>query len=126
MMVADLVERETHAIFDLDCWPCHANQHAAAWSLLRSVKPEMLLLWDSDLHSFKMAAKTIARDADFLGRVPTGPQFTPILRSLPDNSFLAYLYPDPDSEQLRLVHGLRIPCPSARIGHDPGAKRAGV
>jgi hypothetical protein len=53
----------------------------------------MLLTWDSGLHSYQIAALTHSRQADFLGRVPTGPKFRPI-KSLSDGSYLAYIQPD--------------------------------
>ena len=96
-----LDECGTHSIIDAGFWPCHTNQHAAAQRLLRSVGPQMLLMWDSGLHSFDMAAKTRTRCADFLGRVPASAKFKPILK-LPDNSYLAYIYPD---DRKRRRHG---------------------
>lgn len=88
-----LDECGTHAIVDAGFWPCHADHHAAAQRLLRSVGPGMILMWDSGLHSFEIAAKTRARGADFLGRVPAGPRFESI-RDLSDGSYLAYIHPD--------------------------------
>jgi Insertion element 4 transposase N-terminal/Transposase DDE domain len=98
-----LEECGTHAIIDAGFWPCHANQHAAAQRLLRSVGPGMLLTWDSGLHSFEIASKTRVRDAHFLGRVPAGAKFTPIL-NLTDGSYLAYIYPGDRRRRRRGEH----------------------
>ncbi|TRZ48358.1 hypothetical protein D4S03_09975, partial [bacterium] len=55
----------------------------------------MLLMWDCGFHSFEMAVKTRQRGSQFLGRLPANvkPQF---VRSLPDGSYLAYLYSSDD------------------------------
>jgi hypothetical protein len=92
-LAAYLEEVGTHAIVDAGLWPCHANQHACAQRLLRSLEPGMLLTWDAGLHSYRIAALTHSRGADFLGRVPAGPKFQPT-KSLSDGSYLAYLQPD--------------------------------
>ena len=93
VLCAYLEECGTHAIVDAGVWPCHANQHASAQRLLRSVGPGMLLTWDCGLHSFEIAQKTRAKDAHFLGRVPASAKPT-CLRRLGDGSYLAYIYPD--------------------------------
>ena len=90
VQVAYLAECGTHAIIDAGFWPVHANQHASAQRLLRSLEPGMLLTWDSGLHSFEIARKTQAQGADFLGRVPAGAKFQPLTR-LADGSYLTHL-----------------------------------
>jgi hypothetical protein len=101
VMAVYLDECGTHAIVDAGFWRCHANQHAAAQRLLRSVESGMLVTWDCGLHSYDIAAKTRARGAQFLGRVPAGPKFRP-LHYLADGSHLAYIYPD---DRRRRRHG---------------------
>lgn len=93
ILALHLVECGTHAIVDSGLWPCHSSVRAGALRLLCSVTEGMLLLWDTGLHSFEMAARTRARDAHFLSRVPAYVKFQPF-RYLPDGSFLAYIYPD--------------------------------
>lgn len=93
VLAAYLSECGTHAIVDAGFWPCHANQHAAAQRLVRSVAAGMLVLWDAGLHSFTLAAQTRARGAHFLGRVPAGATFTP-RAILADGSYLAQMHPD--------------------------------
>ncbi len=93
VLCAYLEECGTHAITDCGFWPVHANQHASAQRLLRSICEGMLLTWDCGLHSFEIAKKTRARDAHFLGRVPLSAKPKAVLR-LADGSYLAYIYPD--------------------------------
>ena len=87
-----LVECGTHAVIDAGFWPCHTSEHRGALRLLRSVAPEMLLMWDRGLHSFDMAKATLDRGAHFLGRVPSYGPLEPF-QALPDGSHLAYLRP---------------------------------
>lgn len=93
VLCAYLEECGPHAIIDAGFWPCHANQHACARRLLRSVCAGMLLMWDCGLHSFEIARATRGRDAHFLGRVSSQPRFRS-LRQLPDGSFLTHLQPN--------------------------------
>jgi hypothetical protein len=87
-----LVECGSHAIVDAGLWPCHTSERVGALRLLRSLGEGMLLLWDSGLHSFAMAAATQRRGAHFLGRVPGFARFQPCER-LGDGSYLTWLYP---------------------------------
>jgi hypothetical protein len=105
VLASYLSECGSHAIIDVGFWPCHANQHACAQRLLRSVSPGMLLMWDSGLHSYQIAALTQTRGADFLGRVPARPKFRPT-QMLTDGSYLAYLQPDRHGRPCR---GPRLP-----------------
>jgi len=87
-----LCECGTHAICDAGFWPCHTSERIGGLRMLRSVGAGMLVMWDCGFHSFEMAVRTRQQQADFLGRVPAHvkPQF---LRTLPDGSYLAYIYP---------------------------------
>lgn len=93
ILALHLVECGTHAIVDTGLWPCHSNARAGALRLLRSVTEGMLLMWDTGLHSFKMASRTRVCGAHFLSRVPAYAKFQPV-RYLQDGSFLAYIYPN--------------------------------
>lgn len=92
VLCAYLEECGTHAIIDAGVYPCHANQHACAQRLLRTVSSGMLLSWDCGLHSFEIAKKTLAQDAHFLGRMPLSAKPKALCR-LEDGSYLAYIYP---------------------------------
>jgi hypothetical protein len=92
MLAVYLCEVGTHAICDAGFWPCHTSERVGGLRLLRSVGPGMLIMWDRGFHSFEMAVKTRQRGTHFLGRLPAHvkPRF---VRSLPDGSYLAYIYP---------------------------------
>ena len=104
MLAVYLNEVGTHAICDAGFWPCHTSERMGGLRLLRSVGAGMLLMWDCGFHSFEMAVATRQRGAHFLGRLPAHvkPQF---VRSLPDGSHLAYIYP---SDYQRRKHGARL------------------
>jgi len=95
LLAVYLCEAGTHAICDAGFWPCHTSEWVGGLRLLRSVGPGMLLMWDCGFHSFEMAVKTRQRGSQFLGRLPANvkPQF---VRSLPDGSYVAYLYASDD------------------------------
>lgn len=105
VMAVYLDECGTHAIVDAGFWPCHADPHAAAQRLLRSMESGMLLMWDSGLHSFDMAEKTLARGAQFLGRVPASVKLKP-LELLTDGSYLAHIHPADGRRRRRGEHQL--------------------
>jgi hypothetical protein len=87
-----LCECGTHAICDGGAWPCKISERRGGLRVLRSVGPDMLVMWDCGFHSFDMCARCFKQKAAFLGRVPSYVHFTPISR-LPDGSYLAYIQP---------------------------------
>jgi hypothetical protein len=93
-----LVECGTHAIVDAGFWPLHLSERIGGLRLLRGVGAEMLVMWDRGFHSFEMLTATLARGADYLGRLPAHvhPQ---VVRRLSDGSFLAYLLPSDYQER---------------------------
>ena len=93
-----LVECGSHAILDACPWPCRTSEHRAVRRLLRSLTPEMLVLWDCGLHGYPLAAAVRASGAHFLARVPAYQTFVP-LRCLPDGSQLVRWYQDPPSRR---------------------------
>ncbi len=99
-----LVECGTHATVDAGFWPCHTSERVGGLRLLRSVAAGMLLLWDRGFHSFEMAARTRARQAHFLGRVPSQVKLVPHTR-LPDGSYWAWLLP---SDRRQRKAGIRL------------------
>jgi len=98
MQAVYLCEVGTHVICDAGFWPCHTSERVGGLRLLRSVGPGMLVLWDRGFYSFAMAAAIQQRGAHFLGRLPAHvkPRF---VRSLPDGSYLAYIYPSDDPQR---------------------------
>ena len=99
-----LCECGTHAICDGGAWSYKTSERSGGLRGLRSVGPEMLVMWDRGFHSFDMCARCSKQNAAFLGRVPSHVRFTPISR-LPDGSYLAYIQP---SEYKRRKKGERL------------------
>lgn len=99
-----VVECGTHAVVDAGFWPCHTSERVGGYRLLRSVEPGMLVMWDRGFHSFDMIVKAVQRGGHVLSRLPAHvkPEW---VRTLPDGSYLAYLYP---SDPKRRKAGERI------------------
>lgn len=87
-----LCESGTHAICDAGFWPYPTSERVGGLRLLRSVTAGMLLMWDRGFHSFDMAWRTRQRQAHFVGRLPAHVQ-PKWVQTLPDGSYLAYIYP---------------------------------
>jgi hypothetical protein len=99
-----LAECGTHAIVDAGFWPCHTSERVGGFRLLRSVRGDMLVLWDRDFHDYDMLVGARRRGAQVLGRLPSHvkPQR---LRTLSDGSVLAALRP---SDYQRRKQGERL------------------
>jgi hypothetical protein len=99
-----LAECGTHAIVDAGFWPCHTSERVGGFRMLRSVEKGMLLMWDRGFHDFDMFAKAQKQRAEVLSRLPANvkPQ---LVRTLPDGSWLAHLYP---SDYRRRKNGERL------------------
>jgi hypothetical protein len=93
-----LVECGTHAILDASVWPCRTSEHRAVRRHLRSLTPEMLVLWDCGVHSYPLAKAVRERGAHLLVRVPAYQTFVS-LRTLPDGSQHVLWYQDPPSRR---------------------------
>jgi hypothetical protein len=117
-----LVECGTHAIVDACPWPCRTSEHRAVRRLLRSVTPEMLVLWDSGLHSYGLAVAVRQRGAHFLSRVPACQTFEP-RRVLSDGSLLARWYRDPPSKRAKDCPFLEVRVVSYQVEGDPTTLR---
>jgi hypothetical protein len=100
-----LCECSTHVIFDAMITPFKANHHASFKRLLRSVDPNMLVLFDRGLISFEGIQAIRQREAQLLAPVKKDMKLTPHTW-LPDGTYLADLY-DWDHGSLR--HDRRIP-----------------
>jgi hypothetical protein len=92
-----LVEAGTHLITDALFSPYRMGERRKALKLLRSVEPDMLLMWDRGLHSFKMVKATQERGSHFLGRVPKNVKFE-VVQTFEDGSFLSWIAPDRKSK----------------------------
>ncbi len=87
-----LVEAGTHLIFDALICSYKIGERVRALRLLRSVTPEMLLMWDRGLHSYAMVEATVSKDCDYLGRIPSNVKFTKETQQK-DGSYLSCIYP---------------------------------
>ena len=87
-----LVECGTHAIVDAGFWPCQTSERVGGFRMLRSLTPDMLIMWDRGFHDFDMFQGVLRRHGHALGRLPAhvNPKH---VRKLPDGSYLAYIYP---------------------------------
>lgn len=95
-----LIEAGTHVLCDAVLRPYTRGEAPAARQLLRAVGPGMLLMWDRGLHNYEMVRQTRAAGAQFLGRVGKAIVLTPE-RLLPDDSYLACVYPSPKARRHR-------------------------
>jgi hypothetical protein len=99
-----LAECGTHVIVDCGFWPIHTSERKGGLRLLRSLRRGMLVMWDRGFHDFDMLWGARQRGAHVLARLPSHVK-PHKLRTLPDGSYLAYLYP---SEYGRRKCGERI------------------
>ena len=61
--------------------------------LLRSLKPDMLLLWDRGFFGFQLIEAVLGRGSHLLARVKTSQLIFQRLENLPDGSYLSTIYP---------------------------------
>ena len=98
-----LAECGTHAIVDAGFWPCHTSERVGGFRLLRSLREDMLVLWDRGFHDYDLLVGARQRGAQVLGRLPSyvKPQR---LRTLPDGSVLATIRPSDYQRRKRGEH----------------------
>src|SRR5690348_12280256 len=103
VQVVYLAECGTHAIVDAGFWPSHTSERVGGFRLLRSLREDMLVLWDRGFHDYEMLIGARQRGAQVLGRLPSHvkPQR---LRTLPDGSVLATLRPSEYQQRKRGEH----------------------
>ena len=104
VQVVYLAECGTHVIIDAGFWPYHTSERVGGFRLLRSLRGDMLVLWDRGFHDYDMIVGARRRGAHVLSRLPSHvkPQ---CLRPLPDGSMLATLRP---SDYQRRKQGERL------------------
>lgn len=101
VQVVYLAECGTHAIVDAGFWPVHTSERVGGFRVLRSVEAGMLVMWDRGFHNYDMVLGVRQRGAHALGRLPAHVKPKRV-RTLPDGSYLAYIYP---SDYKRRHHG---------------------
>jgi hypothetical protein len=87
-----LAECGSHAIVDAGFWPCHTSERVGGLRMLRSLQEGMLIMWDRGFHDFDMLDQARKRGAHVLSRLPAHVKPKQV-RTLPDGSYLAHLYP---------------------------------
>lgn len=89
-----LVEVGTHAEIAFVVKPVNAKggEQAAVPALLRHVGPGMLLMLDAGFYGFHLWRQAAATGADLLARLSSTLKL-PVLRVLPDGSYLSKVYP---------------------------------
>jgi hypothetical protein len=87
-----LCECGTHAIFDAAFWPYAVSERRGGKRLLRSVRADMLVMWDRGFHDYDMLSGVRSRGAHVLARLPAHvkPEGVEVL---PDGTWLAYIHP---------------------------------
>jgi hypothetical protein len=98
-----LAECGTHAIVDAGFWPLETGERTGGFRLLRSLTAGMLVMWDRGFHDYEMLVRVRQQAAHALGRLPAHVKPKPIC-TLPDGSYLAYLYPADAKRRRRGEH----------------------
>jgi hypothetical protein len=89
--VLALCETGSHVLWRSLIKPYHRGEVTMAHYLLRSLQPDMLLLWDRNFLSYQTVAEVRQRRAHLLARIKSNLIFEPI-QILGDGSYLAKLY----------------------------------
>lgn len=87
-----LCECGTHAIFDAAFGPYRVSERRGGKRLLRSVREDMLMLWDRGFHDYDMLCGVRSRGAHVLARLPAHVK-PELVEVLPDGTYLAYVRP---------------------------------
>jgi hypothetical protein len=91
--VLALCELGSHTICDFILRPIKKSEQAMLPTLLRSLHPGMLLLWDRGFYGFNLIKSVLDRGCHLLARVKTSQLIFKHVRDLPDGSYLSYIYP---------------------------------
>jgi hypothetical protein len=87
-----LCECGTHGIVDCGFWSYRTSERVGAARVLRSVRGDMLVMYDAGLHSFDLLLGIRKRGGHALGRLPDHVK-PEVIRALSDGSLLARLAP---------------------------------
>ena len=91
--VLALCELGTHAICDIALRPIRGSEQAMVPHLLRSLKPDMLLLWDRGFFGFQLIESVLGTGSHLLARVKASQLIFQRLEDLPDGSYRSKIYP---------------------------------
>lgn len=98
-----LVECGTHAIVDAGFWPGHTSERIGGFRLLRTLTPDMLVMWDRGFHDFDMLVQAHATGAQVLARLPSNVRLN-VVQRCDDGSFWSYLAPSAGPRRRRGEH----------------------
>jgi hypothetical protein len=90
--VLALCELGTHAVCDFALRPINHGEQSMVATLLRSLTPGMLLLWDRNFFGFELIDRVLQRGSHLLARVKTSQLILERLRTLADGSYLSKIY----------------------------------
>jgi hypothetical protein len=96
--VLSLCETGSHVLWRSLIKPCSRGEVTMAHYLLRSLREDMLLLWDRNFLSYQTVSEVRQRGARLLARIKSNLIFEPI-RVLDDGSYLAKLYRSPSDRR---------------------------
>jgi hypothetical protein len=90
--VLALCELGTHAVCDLALRPIRSSEQEMVPHLLRSLQPDMLLLWDRGFFGFALINAVLGRGSHLLGRIKAKHLIFRRVQGLPDGSYLSKIY----------------------------------
>jgi Insertion element 4 transposase N-terminal/Transposase DDE domain len=91
--VLALCELGTHAVCDFALRPINHGEQAMVPTLMRSLRPGMLLLWDRNFFGFDLIKSVLDCGSHLLARVKTSQLIFKRIHNLPDGSYLSKIYP---------------------------------
>ena len=97
--VLALCELGTHNICDIVLRPIRSSEQKMVPQLLRSLSPDMLLLWDRGFFSFNLIESVLNRGCHLLARVKAKQLIFTRLETLSDGSYLSKIYPSYSDRQ---------------------------
>jgi hypothetical protein len=92
VQVVVLAECGSHAVVGAAMGPCNGDEKALAGQVHRQAEADMLITADRNFYSFALWSKFRSMGADLLWRVTANLKL-PVLRWLPDGSYLSVVFP---------------------------------
>src|SRR5947209_4881464 len=120
--VLALCETGSHVLWRSLITPQARGEVTMAHYLLRSLQPDMLLLWDRNLLSYQTVSEVGQRRAHLLARIKSNLVVTPI-RTLSDGSYLTKLYRSA-ADRRKDCGGILVPIIASTF-NDPGRPGSG-
>lgn len=99
--IVGLAEIGTHAVIDIEIGSIHTGERKLAEPLARSFTPDMLIIADRGFYSFDLWRSYLRTDAELLWRLWSTVRL-PVLRPLPDGSYLSEITNQPRGSRTRI------------------------